>query len=106
MIKLIKKATLVIIVMMLSVFAYQKANAWPDYIDINAGLKQHGDRPTLCKGDGMSDKLISRVGAEAGWTPDKAITIYAGLYKEFCILNEKSQSDTPVEIGIKYRFYM
>ena len=101
--KVLKPLALVFIIALLAMYSY-KTWAWPDHIDINAGLKQHNKRSPLCEGDGTSKKLTSEVAAKAVWVMQKDFSYYAGYSKEYCMLNEKSKSDGMIEIGINYRF--
>ena len=80
------------------------ALALPTLVEIDAKLNQHQSDSALCVGDGMSKNLTSELGVKGIWTTRRYLSYYLGYSKEYCMLNDKSESSGKYQMGLKYQF--
>ena len=81
-----------------------RAEALPQIIELDAKLNQHSEDSALCIGKGMSKNLTSEMSVKGIWTTGRYLHWYLGYSKEYCMLNDKSESAGKYQMGLKYQF--
>lgn len=98
----IKILALGVIAGLLALFSYEAA-AWPDRIEFDAKLNQYSEQSALCLGSGMSKNLTSELSVTGVWVAQNDLSFRAGYSKEYCMINNKSDSATKMTLGIGYK---
>ena len=78
--------------------------AAPDYYKVSAGLSQHERISDLCIGSGMTKHLISSLSAGGVWDLTDSFKVETSIEENYCMFNEKSNTDTVYESKIVYEF--
>ena len=76
----------------------------PDYYKVTAGLSQHERISDLCVGSGMTKHLISSLSAGGVWELTDSFKVETSIEENYCMFNEKSNTDTVYESRIIYEF--